>query len=124
MAFTPEPSQLPLPGAGFGRGFPVPLLYSQSCVHQSRIVGTLAAMITLFAVVHRHEKKLRQKLERPMIGGKGQAERFRGIFDGRLQRGGLTARTVLPIGGFGSHDGEPRFLGGKNRIKNMEKNDE
>jgi len=75
-------------------------------------------MITLFAVVHRHEKKLRQKLERPMIGGKGQAERFRGIFDWRLQLGVLTATRVLLIAG------EPRFLGGKTRIKNMERNDE
>jgi len=55
---------------------------------------------------------------------KCQAERFRGIFDGRLQQGGPTARIVLFICGFGSHDGEPWFLGGKNRIKNMEKNDE
>ena len=53
-----------------------------------------------------------------MIGGKGQAERFRGIFDWRLQLGVLTATTVLLIAG------EPRFHGGKTRIKNMERNDE
>ena len=70
------------------------------------------------------KKPIRQTLERLMIGGKARQSGFAASSTGACSGGGLTARTVLPIGGFGSHDGEPRFLGGKNRIKNMEKNDE
>jgi solute:Na+ symporter, SSS family len=57
--------------------------------------GTLAALITLFAVSAVTKKTDPAKLDRLAINWKGQTERFRGIFDWRLQLGMLTAITVL-----------------------------
>jgi SSS family solute:Na+ symporter len=57
--------------------------------------GTLAATITLFAVSSFTRKTDPTKLERLTINWKGQAERFRGIFDWCLQLAVLTAITVV-----------------------------
>jgi SSS family solute:Na+ symporter len=57
--------------------------------------GTLAATVTLFAVSSFTRKTDPAKLERLTINWKAQAERFRGIFDWRLQLAVLTATTVV-----------------------------
>jgi SSS family solute:Na+ symporter len=56
--------------------------------------GSIASVITLFAVSAITKKTDPAKLERLTINWKGQAERFRGIFDWRLQLAVLTAITV------------------------------
>lgn len=56
--------------------------------------GSIAGVITLFAVSAVTKKTDPEKLERLTIDWKGRAERFRGIFDWRLQLGVLTAITV------------------------------
>ena len=56
--------------------------------------GTIACIITLFAVSSFTRKTDPAKLERLTIDWKGQAERFRGIFDWRLQLAVLSAITV------------------------------
>jgi SSS family solute:Na+ symporter len=57
--------------------------------------GTLAATITLFAVSSFTRKTDPAKLEKLTINWKGQTERFRGIFDWRLQLAVLTAITFV-----------------------------
>jgi SSS family solute:Na+ symporter len=56
--------------------------------------GSIAGVITLFAVSAVTQKTDPAKLERLTIDWKGQAERFAGIFDWRLQLAVLTAITV------------------------------
>jgi SSS family solute:Na+ symporter len=56
--------------------------------------GSIAGVITLFAVSAVTKKTDPAKLERLTINWKGQAERFDGIFDWRLQLAVLTAITV------------------------------
>jgi solute:Na+ symporter, SSS family len=58
------------------------------------LVGSIACVITLFAVSAVTRKTDPAQLERLTIDWKGQAERFRGIFDWRLQLAVLTAITV------------------------------
>jgi SSS family solute:Na+ symporter len=57
--------------------------------------GTLAATITLFAVSSFTRKTDPANLEKLTINWKGQTERFRGIFDWRLQLAVLTAITFV-----------------------------
>ena len=56
--------------------------------------GSLAGVITLFAVSAFTKKTDPEKVDRLTINWKGQAERFRGIFDWRLQLAVLTAITA------------------------------
>jgi solute:Na+ symporter, SSS family len=56
--------------------------------------GSLAGTITLFAVSAFTKKTDPEKLERLTINWRSQAERFRGIFDWRLQLAVLTAITA------------------------------
>jgi len=58
------------------------------------LAGSIAGIITLFAVSAVTRKTDPAQLERLTIDWKGQAERFRGIFDWRLQLAVLTAITV------------------------------
>ena len=74
-----------------------PLLHSSPLtpqLHVPRTLGNIAGVITLFAVSAVTKKTDPAKLERLTINWKGQAERFRGIFDWRLQLAVLTAITV------------------------------
>lgn len=57
--------------------------------------GSIACTITLFAVSAFTKKTDPAKLERLTINWKGQAERFRGIFDWRLQLAALTLITAV-----------------------------
>jgi SSS family solute:Na+ symporter len=57
--------------------------------------GSIACTITLFAVSAFTKKTDPAKLERLTINWKGQAERFRGIFDWRLQLAVLTMMTAV-----------------------------
>jgi SSS family solute:Na+ symporter len=57
--------------------------------------GSIAGTITLFAVSAFTKKTDPEKLDRLTINWKGQAERFRGIFDWRLQLGILTVITAV-----------------------------
>jgi solute:Na+ symporter, SSS family len=57
--------------------------------------GSIAGVITLFVVSSFTKKTDPAKLERLTIDWKGQAERFQGIFDWRLQLAALTAITVI-----------------------------
>jgi len=56
--------------------------------------GSLAGVITLFAVSAFTKKTDPEKLDRLTINWKGQAERFRGVFDWRSQLAVLTAITA------------------------------
>lgn len=57
--------------------------------------GSLAGIATLFLVSSFTKKTDPAKLEKLTINWKGQAERFRGIFDWRLQLVVLSAITVI-----------------------------
>lgn len=57
--------------------------------------GTLACIATMFAVSSFTKKTDPAKLERLTVDWKGQKERFRGVFDWRLQLAVLSAITVL-----------------------------
>jgi SSS family solute:Na+ symporter len=57
--------------------------------------GSIACTITLFVVSAFTEKTDPAKLESLTINWKGQAERFRGIFDWRLQLAVLTVITAV-----------------------------
>lgn len=57
--------------------------------------GSIISTITLFTVSAFTKKTDPAKLDRLTINWKGQAERFRGIFDWRLQLAVLTAITVV-----------------------------
>jgi len=56
--------------------------------------GTIACIITLFAVSSFTRKTDPAKLEQLTINWRGQPERFRGIFDWRLQLAILFVTTV------------------------------
>ena len=57
--------------------------------------GTIACIITMFAVSTFTKKTDPAKLEKLTVDWKGQRERFRGVFDWRLQLATLSAVTVL-----------------------------
>lgn len=57
--------------------------------------GSIAGVITLFAVSAFTKKTDPERLERLTVNWKGQAQRFRGIFDWRLQLAVLTVITAV-----------------------------
>jgi solute:Na+ symporter, SSS family len=57
--------------------------------------GTIACIITMFAVSSFTKKTDPAKLKKLTVDWKGQRERFRGVFDWRLQLAVLSAITVL-----------------------------
>jgi solute:Na+ symporter, SSS family len=57
-------------------------------------MGVTGGTITLFAVSAFTKKSAPEKLERLTINWKAQTDRFRGIFDWRLQLAVLTAITA------------------------------